>query len=99
MSPFSKKLNHVEFGDKISSICDCLFSDCSGLTSIKIPSNVILIEGRAFENCENLSTATIEQADTEITLGGGCFASVKKLVAYRNINVQKKLTGLLLARI
>ena len=110
-SPFSPELNIVELGNQLSNICNGLFAECSGLTSIKIPSSVTRIGKKAFYGCSGLSTinipknvtsigseafseckdqtAIIEEGETDITLQSGCFASVKKLIANRNISIQE----------
>ena len=84
-SPFGEKLNTIEFGERFTRIDDYLFYGCSGLESVNIPSSVITIKENAFDNCENLNTAIIEQGGTDITLEDRCFYSIKKLIANRNI--------------
>ena len=84
-SPFGEKLNIIEFGKRFTRIDDYLFYGCSGLTSVNIPSSVTTIKKNAFDNCENLNTAIIEQGGTDITLEDRCFYSIKKLIANRNI--------------
>lgn len=84
-SPFGEKLNTIEFGERFTRIDDYLFYGCSGLESVNIPSSVITIKENAFDNCENLNTAIIEQGGTDITLEDRCFYPIKKLIANRNI--------------
>jgi len=50
----------------ISSIGSNAFSECSGLTSISIPSSVTTIGGFAFMDCTSLTTLTIPNSVTSI---------------------------------
>lgn len=64
-------------GKSVTTIADNAFKDCSGLTSITIPSSVTTIGDSAFINCSNLSQITIPDSVTEI--GDGAFNYCTKL--------------------
>ena len=49
----------VEIGNKVTSIGNNVFEDCSGLTSVTIPDLVTKIGDTAFYNCSELTTVTI----------------------------------------
>ena len=53
-------------GYPVTSIGDCAFEDCSGLTSVVIPSGVTNIASHAFRNCSALTNITIPEGVTRI---------------------------------
>ena len=55
----------------VTSIGDCAFSECKGLTSITIPSRVTSIGDNAFASCTGLTSITIPEGVTSI--GGSAF--------------------------
>ena len=56
----------VEIGTNVTSIGFYAFSDCSGLTSMTIPSSVTSIGQYAFSNCSRLTSVTIPEGVTSI---------------------------------
>ena len=50
-----------------------VFSDCSKLSTIKIPANVETIEASAFKGCTSLATVTFENGSKLKTIGGGYY--------------------------
>ena len=52
--------------DGISSVNNCTFYNCVGLTSVSIPEGVTTINQSAFSGCTNLSTITIPNSVTTI---------------------------------
>ena len=63
--------NHYTSNDKLG---DYAFVDCSGLTSMTIPSGVTSIGIAAFEGCSGLTSLTIPSGVTSIGIGAfsGC---------------------------
>ena len=55
----------------VTSLGDYCFSDCSGLTSITIPSSVTSLGGSCFSGCSGLTSITIPSSVT--FLGDYCF--------------------------
>ena len=53
------------------------FEDCSGLTSITIPSSVTSLDWNCFEDCSGLTSITIPSSVT--SLGYSCFSGCPKL--------------------
>ena len=51
----------------VTSIGDCAFEDCSGLTSITIPNSVTSIGRSAFSGCRGLTSITIPNSVTSIS--------------------------------
>ena len=64
---------------KVTSIGYLAFIDCSGLTSITIPSSVISIGGGAFSSCTSLTSITIPNSVTSI--GSGAFSNCTGLTS------------------
>ena len=66
-------------------IGDNAFSNCTSLTSIKIPNSVISIENGAFNSCYNLTSVTIGNSVTSIggsnVLGSGAFSYCTSLTS------------------
>ena len=52
-----------------------VFSDCTALTSIKIPASVKTIEEAAFRYCSSLATVTFEKGSQLKTIGGDSYSS------------------------
>ena len=57
----------------VTSLSDGCFWDCSGLTSITIPSSVTSLGASCFSGCSGLTSITIPSSVT--SLGGECFSS------------------------
>ena len=62
--PSVAKDGDVEYS--VTSIGDCAFSDCSGLTSVAIPNSVTSIGDCAFSFCSGLTSVTIPNSVTSI---------------------------------
>ena len=52
-----------------------VFSDCTALTSIKIPASVKTIEEAAFKGCSSLATVTFEKGSQLKTIRGDSYSS------------------------
>lgn len=63
----------------MTSISDCVFKDCSALTSVTIPNSVTKIGNGAFQGCSNLISVTIPNSVTRI--GGRAFESCSSLIS------------------
>ena len=63
--------------DTITSIGNCAFSGCSGLTSVTIPDSVTSIGDDAFSGCDSLTSITIPNSVTEI--GDWAFSNCSSL--------------------
>ena len=61
----------------VVAFVDKSFSDCSGLTSISIPSSVTSLGDNCFARCSNLSSITIPSSVTSISWN--CFESCSSL--------------------
>ena len=59
---------------------DYVFNDCSGLTSLTLPSSVTKIGEYAFENCIGLTSLTLPSSVTEI--GEGAFLNCRGLTNF-----------------
>ena len=66
---YRKIIKTAKISDGITSIGANAFSDCSGLTSIEIPSSVTSIGSHAFSNCSGLTSIEIPSSATSIGLG------------------------------
>ena len=54
------QLKDIQFGDKVKSIGNKAFYECTGLTSVILPNNIISIGESSFQNCSNLLSVTSE---------------------------------------
>lgn len=82
----------VEYNAKtytVTSIGDNAFRDCSGLTSVTIPSSVSSIGERAFSVCKQLQSITIPNSVTSI--GYKAFTDCKEL---RSITIPNSVTSI-----
>ena len=59
-------ISNVSIGSNVTSIGDCAFCNCDGLTSVTIPDSVISIGKGAFEYCSSLTSVTIGNSVTSI---------------------------------
>ena len=66
--------NAVTIPSSVTSIGDCAFADCDGLTSITIPSSVTSIGDYAFLGCDGLTSITIPSSVT--TIGDWAFDNI-----------------------
>ena len=67
--PWDSKRSSVKtvvIGDSVTSIGECAFYYCTGLTSVTIPDSVTSIGDGAFENCTGLTSVTIPDSVTSI---------------------------------
>lgn len=70
------KLKNVTLSDKTTSITS--FEGCTSLTEIVIPESVNAIVGKAFKNCRQLKTLTINSKNS-ITVGENAFVNCSAL--------------------
>ena len=73
----------------VTSLSEQCFSDCSGLTSITIPSSVTLLGVGCFRNCSGLTSITIPSSVT--SLGNACFSDCSSLTS---IDLPSSVTSL-----
>ena len=73
----------------VTSLSASCFEDCSGLTSITIPSSVTSLSGACFFNCSGLTSITIPSSVT--SLGGYCFYACRGLTS---ITIPSSVTSL-----
>ena len=73
----------------VTSLGDECFYECSGLTSITIPSSVTSLGEFCFKDCSGLTSITIPSSVT--SLGGGCFSDCSGLTS---ITIPSSVTSL-----
>ena len=73
----------------VTSLGASCFKDCSGLTSITIPSSVTSLGELCFEGCRGLTSITIPSSVT--SLGDGCFSFCSGLTS---ITIPSSVTSL-----
>ena len=66
----------------VTSLGASCFKDCSGLTSITIPSSVTSLGASCFEWCSGLTSITIPSSVT--SLGKSCFSVLQRLNLYHH---------------
>ena len=57
---------HITIPESVTSIGDCVFSDCTSLTSIHLPESVNSIGDSAFSWCESLTSIHLPESVTSI---------------------------------
>ena len=72
-----KSSDGVEYN--VTSLGDECFKDCSGLTSVTIPSSVTSLGASCFSGCSGLTSITIPSSVT--SLGNGCFSNCSGLTS------------------
>ena len=75
--PASVEYNSVTYS--VTSIGQCAFQSCTGLTSVTIPNSVTSIGNQAFDHCESLTSVTIGNSVTSI--GSTAFESCSNLTS------------------
>ena len=73
----------------VTSLSASCFKDCSGLTSITIPSSVTSLSDHCFEWCSGLTSITIPSSVT--SLGQSCFSNCSGLTS---ITIPSSVTSL-----
>ena len=73
----------------VTSLSEQCFSDCSGLTSITIPSSVTSLSDACFRGCSGLTSITIPSSVT--SLGDYCFEGCRGLTS---ITIPSSVTSL-----
>ena len=73
----------------VTTFADKCFENCTGLTSITIPSSVTSLGDFCFSECSSLTRIAIPESVT--WLGGGCFRGCKSLT---NITIPSSVTSL-----
>ena len=73
----------------VTSLSESCFEDCSGLTSITIPSSVTSLGERCFNDCRGLTSITIPSSVT--SLGEDCFQGCSGLTS---ITIPSSVTSL-----
>ena len=68
---FRSVFTSVAIDNRITSIGEQAFVECTGLTSVTIPNSVTTIGGSAFSSCTGLTSVTIPNSVT--TIGYGAF--------------------------
>ena len=63
---YSENIKTIVIENGVTSIVECAFCECNGLTSISIPASVTSIDAEAFNGCSNLTTVTIPASVTSI---------------------------------
>ncbi|MBQ8163668.1 MAG: leucine-rich repeat protein [Clostridia bacterium] len=66
-------------GKKVTVIADNVFSNCTGITSIKLPQYLVSIGKNAFKGCTLL--ASIDLPETVTTIGNDAFSSCSALTS------------------
>ncbi len=80
-SIFGNQVKEYILGDEIQSIGSYAFYNCSGLTSVTIPSSITSIGERTFYGCSGLTSITIPSSVTSI--GSGAFAGCTGLTSIK----------------
>ncbi len=73
----------------VTALGDYAFKNCSGLTSVTIPSSVTSLGDNCFENCSSLTSITIPSSVT--SLGDYCFLKCSGLTS---ITISSSVTSL-----
>ena len=63
---FGSQVTEYIIGDEVTSIGDCAFEGCTGLTSVTIGNSVTSIGEGAFDGCTGLTSVTIPNSVTSI---------------------------------
>ncbi len=63
---YSENIKTIVIENGVTSIGECAFCECNGLTSISIPASVTSIGAEAFNGCSNLTTVSIPASVTSI---------------------------------
>ncbi len=79
----------TDIPNSVTSIGECAFYDCSGLTDVTIPNSVTSIGGYAFYGCSGLTSVTIPNSVTSI--GNGAFFICSSLTS---IDISNSVTSI-----
>lgn len=78
---FGNQVENYNIGEGVTSIGNYAFCDCTGLTSVTIPSSVTRIGFSAFRDCTGLTSVTIPSGVTSIySAFSGCTGLTKVIV-------------------
>lgn len=81
-------IEKITIKEGAASIDDNAFSECSGITSVEIPSSIISIGSGAFYGCYNINDSLIS-LNNVATIGDKAFYGCSKI---KNITLSKNLT-------